>query len=354
MYKRIIRFTAYTLAFTLCFLGLQRLFMPKYMSGVYEGALIGEYYGDNKQNQVIFIGDCEVYENFSPVTLWEEYGIASFIRGGPQQLIWQSYYLLEDTLRYETPDVVVFNVLSMKYGAPQSEAYNRLNIDGMKLSMSKLGAAKASMAAGESLISYFLPILRYHDRWDDLSADDIRFFFQTNRVSHNGYYMRCDVKPVDVIPVGQPLADYRFREICYEYLDKMAELCARNGIELILIKAPAIYPYWYAQWDAQMVDYAQERGLLYLNLLDLAEEIGIDFATDTYDGGLHMNLSGAEKLSRYFGKILRDHCALSDMRGDERLSEIWERKREAYYDMMRAQLREIEEYGAVRTFTYAR
>ena len=93
--------------------------MPKYVTGVVEGALIAEYYPEEKNHDVIFIGDCEVYENFSPQILWEEYGINSFIRGSAQQLIWQSYYLLEDTLRYETPKVVVFNVLSMKYNEPQ-------------------------------------------------------------------------------------------------------------------------------------------------------------------------------------------------------------------------------------------
>ena len=96
----------------------QALLMPKYMSNVKEGALIAEYYKAPKNNDVIFIGDCEVYENISPVTLWQEYGITSYIRGSAQQLIWQSYYLLEETLRYETPKAVVFNVLSMKYNEP--------------------------------------------------------------------------------------------------------------------------------------------------------------------------------------------------------------------------------------------
>ena len=103
---------------------LQRLLMPKYADGVIEGALISEYYDEDKEHDVIFIGDCEVYENFSPAVLWQEYGIHSYIRGSAQQLIWQSYYLLEDTLRYETPKVVVFNVLTMKYNEPQKEAYN--------------------------------------------------------------------------------------------------------------------------------------------------------------------------------------------------------------------------------------
>ena len=90
---------------------LQKLLMPKYVSDVVEGGLIAEYYEEEKDHDVVFIGDCEVYENFSPKVLWEDYGINSYIRGSAQQLIWQSYYLLEDTLRYEKPDVVIFNVL---------------------------------------------------------------------------------------------------------------------------------------------------------------------------------------------------------------------------------------------------
>ncbi len=42
--------------------------MPKYASSVYEGALIREYYDEVKDHDVIFIGDCEVYENISD---WE-------------------------------------------------------------------------------------------------------------------------------------------------------------------------------------------------------------------------------------------------------------------------------------------
>ena len=84
---------------------LQRLLMPKYMTGIVEGAMIAEYYEEEHDHDVVFIGDCEVYENFTPALLWEEYGINSYIRGSAQQLIWQSYYLLEETLKYETPDV---------------------------------------------------------------------------------------------------------------------------------------------------------------------------------------------------------------------------------------------------------
>lgn len=305
---------------------LQRLLMPKYVDDVIEGALIAEYYEEDKEHDVIFIGDCEVYENFSPAVLWQEYGIHSYIRGSAQQLIWQSYYLLEDTLRYETPEVVVFNVLSMKYNEPQKEAYNRMSLEGMRWSSSKLRAIQASMTGRENLEDYLFPILRYHSRWSELQAGDFEHMFQVPKVSHNGYYMRVDVKAAENIPEAKPLADYRFGENAYSYLDKMVQLCEDKGIQLILIKAPSLYPYWYDEWEVQMEEYARGHNLLYVNFLECTEEIGLDFQTDTYDGGLHLNLSGAEKLSSYFGQILREQTAVRDRRSDADLNTIWEQK----------------------------
>ena len=336
----------------IAFAGIQNLLLPKYMTSLWEGAMIREYYGTERGNQVIFLGDCEVYENFSPVTLWEEYGITSYIRGGPNQLIWQSYYLLEDTFRYEKPDVVVFSVLAVKDDKTESEAYNRLNIDGMRLSPSKLRAIKASKTEEETVLSYLLPLLRYHDRWDRLSCEDLEYFFRRDRVTHQGYYMRCDVRPVEVVPAGPRLKDYGLPERAMAYLDRIRILCEANGAELVLIKAPSIYPHWYDEWDSQVEDYAAGHGLRYYNMLKAADEIGIDFQTDTYDAGLHMNRDGAEKLSRWFGAELLEAFALEDRRGDEKTASTWGAIAADYYAMAEAQLRDIDELGHVDTFTY--
>jgi len=352
MKKRIIRIIGAAVMFTVSLMLIQRLLMPKYMSGVYEGRLIAEYYAETKTHDVIIIGDCEVYDNISPMTLWENYGITSYIRGSPQQLIWQSYYLLEETFKYEIPKVVVFSVLSMMYNEPQSEAYNRLTLDGMRLGVPKLKAISASMTKGEQYITYILPILRYHDRWRDLSEDDFRYFFSGGRVSHNGYMMRCDVKPVSYIPTGPKLPDYRFGQTSYEYLGKITALCKAKGVELILFKSPSLYPYWYGEWDAQMVQYAADNGITYVNTLDIRDDIGLDWDNDTFNGGLNLNVYGAEKVSLWLGNILTGSFGLQDRRQDGRLSDIWEKKRMAYYAMKDKQLEDLELYGAIRTFTY--
>ena len=328
--------------------GLQRLLMPKYRGDVLkgdviEGGMVEEYYAQEKNHDVIFIGDCEVYENFSPIVLWEEYGINSYIRGSAQQLIWQSYYLMEETFSYEKPKVVVFNVLSMMYDKPQKESYNRMTLDGMRWSTSKINSIKASMTEDEHFIEYLFPILRYHDRWNKLEDEDFTYFWNKGEATYNGYYMRVDVLPAENVPEGRILADYQFGDRAYEYLDKMMQLCRENDVELVLIKAPSLYPYWYEQWDQQIIDYANETQLKYYNFLDAIEEIGLDYSEDTYDAGLHLNLSGAEKLSRYFGRILTEECGLASRKGEEKLAARWEEKQKAYYKEIERQRTEQEE-----------
>lgn len=310
---------------------LQRLLMPKYVDDIVEGGFISEYYREeSKDFDVIFIGDCEVYENFSPITLWEKYGINSYIRGSAEQYIWQSYYLLEDTLRYEKPKAVIFNVQSLQFDKSQNEAYNRMTLDGMKWSVSKIKSILASMRKNEKFVDYVFPLLRYHSRWDELSSTDVKYMFASKKVSHNGYYMRVDVKPAENVPEGKILGDYQFGKKAWEYLNKITELCQKEGIQLILIKAPSLYPYWYEEWEEQIEDYATQKNLLYINFLQLTDEVGIDYNTDTYDAGLHMNLSGAEKLSGYLGKVLKDEVGIPDRRNEEELSAVWKEKIDVY------------------------
>ena len=237
--------------------------------------------------------------------------------------------LLKETLKYEIPKVVVFNVNSMRYDRNSSEvreAYNRLMIDNMKWSKEKIELINASMTEEESFISYVFPILRYHSRFDELTKEDFEFLFKNKTSTYNGFLINKNVKPVTNLPTKRRLASYEFDEECYDYLQKITDLCKENGIELVLIKAPSIYPYWYDEYDKQIESFAEENDLDFYNFLDSTQEIGIDYQTDTYDGGLHLNLDGATKLSKYFANILMENYDLTDYSGDE----LYDEKLEEY------------------------
>ncbi|MBO4321965.1 MAG: SGNH/GDSL hydrolase family protein [Clostridia bacterium] len=316
------RFLLPAAAFAICsillLVLLQALLVPKYMSFPYDGALVREYYDSEPCHDVVFFGDCEFYESVNPAVIWSEYGIPCYVRGSSQQLIWHSYYFLLETLKYETPSVVVFNAVEMKIGEVQHEEYTRLTLDGMRLSGYKLKSAKMSLTEGESLLSYVFPLLRYHGRWKELSGEDIKYIFKRDTVSCNGYLPMSGTKAKTSAAAPPPLLDPSLPEVCWTYLDLMRETCVENGITFVIFKAPTDtwhYP-WYPEWDEQLKEYADKNGVAYVNSIALAAEIGTDWDTDSYDGGDHMNMTGAEKVSRFIGGWLRDNCGLADRRND--------------------------------------
>ena len=325
-----LRIICIILAFLIIVLFLNRLLEPKYATSLVEGSMISQYYHESKDHEVLFIGDCEVYANFSPMVMYEKQGIKAYVRGSSQQLLWQSYSILEETLKYETPKVVVFNVNAMRYGEPVSEAYNRLTIDYMKWSKQKLDIISSSMTEEENIGYYLFPLLRYHARYDELTSEDFEYFFKTKDNTFNGFLVNKNVKPVESLPTMKPLGNYQFSDICYEYLDKITALCKENGIRLILIKAPSLYPYWYEEYDMQMVEYAQANHIDYYNLKNNVEEIGIDYSLDTYDAGLHLNLSGATKLSNFFADLLMKNYHLTNYSGDS----LYEEKLKNYHEFI--------------------
>ena len=351
--RKILEIGALALASAAVLWAVQRLLVPKYMGRVVEGAFIREYYEEKSPHDIIVLGDCEVYENLSPVVLWREFGITSYIRGSAQQLIAQSYYLLEDTLRHESPEAVILSVSAMQQYEQDNETYNRMTLDGMKWSPSKVGAIRATMMEDEHMAEYVFPLLRFHSRWRELEAGDFRYFWEKRKVSHNGYYMRADIRPAGEFPAERRRSSYAFDERAWQYLEKIRTLCQERGITLILMKAPSLYPAWYQQWDQQIRDYAGEHGLLYINCIEKSGDIGIDFSRDTYDGGLHMNVYGAEKMSRYFGSILRDVPGIKDHReeaGEQAMAAEWEEKCRFYDEMKTAQEQEFADKGYLSQF----
>ena len=193
--------------------------------------------------------------------------------------------------------------------------YKRLALDGMRWGKAKIGAIRASMTEGEDFMSYVFPLLRYHDRLDQLTAEDFKYWFSDGEpVSFKGYVMHTGVDPATFTP-KEPY-EPKLPESSMEWLSRIADLCEEKGIALVLIKSPSIYPEWHAEWDAEIAAFAKSRGLRYDNTIAENDAVGIDMQTDTYDQGQHLNVYGAEKLARWIGAMLKEEYGLSDHRGE--------------------------------------
>lgn len=317
--------------FSLLLALFSRLTAPKYSKGSREGNLIAEYYretDEDNRHDVIFVGDCEVYSAFVPALIYEESGIASFVRGSPSQTIAQSYYLILETLKYERPSAIVLSVYALSKDEPNREAYNRMTLDGMRISAEKIRAVIDCAGESESILSYFIPLLRFHSRIYELGLEDIEYLFSRPRVSHNGYFMQKGVVAAEGSYCGSEPAPQKLPQENLAYLQRILDACRESGVELILVKSPISswrYP-WYDEWDAEIESFAGQNGIEYYNLIKYSAEIGIDPARDSYDGGFHLNVYGAEKTSKFFSEILSKRHGITGKR-----QEKWSEKLQEYY-----------------------
>lgn len=308
---------------------LNAVFMPKYIFENQDGRITREYYREKLDTDVIFAGSSTVYSGISPIILWRDYGITSFVRSNASQPTWVSYYMIKDAIKRNKPKLVVCDVGFAKYEDTYSEEpANRKAIDGMRLSKEKIDCIKATMGEDEKLLDYIFPIFRFHSRWKELSLDDFKYAFYSEPVSHNGYLVNYESNPMDM---RRNMYDYREEPYLGSrgvfYLNEIVDLCKENDIEVLLIKMPGNYENWSDAYDNQIMEEICSRsGCGYTNFDRMSDVIGLDYMIHSSDGGQHLNTPGAEVFSEYLGNVLKEYYELPDHRDDDKYVKAWETK----------------------------
>ena len=297
---------------------LNRIFMPKYIFENQDGRITQEYYPKAKDTDVIFVGSSTVHSGIDPRVLMEEQGISAYLRANASQPMWISYYMIEDALRWHTPELVCIDTTFIKYGDDfVEEPSTRKALDGMRLTPSKIKCIKASMGEDEKMADYIMPLFRFHTRWKELTLDDFKYAYYNKPVTVNGYLPDDEVEaaePGELIYTRE--GDTTLSPKNVEYLRRAIEECHARGVQVMIFKVPAHSPNWSRDYDDQINEIAKEYGLSYINFDDKNDEIGLDYSTDTPDGGSHLNTSGAGKFSRYLGDYIRANYTVSDRRQD--------------------------------------
>ncbi len=281
---------------------------------------------------IVFAGSSTVYSGVDPMILWKEKGYTSYLRSNASQTTWISYYMIEDAIRYNKPELVILDVGFAKYDDGfVEEPSNRKSIDGMRWSSSKLNCIEASKGEDEKLMDYIFPVFRFHTRWKDFRAEDLKYLLYSKPVSHNGYIP-------DYIETGE-LPEYHGYdhgdEVSIsgknrEYLIKTMELCRDNDIQLLLMKVPSYSDNWSFAYDREVEEMAEPYGYKYINFDSLYKEIGLDYSTDSPDEGSHLNSNGAELFTSYLGDYIEEHYKVSSHKGDPAYEKVWDKKLKWY------------------------
>ena len=85
---------------------------------------------------------------------------------------------------------------------------------------------------------------------------------------------------------------------------------------------------WNTERHDKMEKWAQKNKIPFLDTNMILDEIGIDWETDTEDAGKHLNINGAQKLSKYIGRYLSNYYKFTDHRNDSKYEQWHEEAKE--------------------------
>ena len=332
MKKKLFSSIIFLIIFCMIFSSLQELLKPKWgegTGGARETLNANGFYDEPEDTiDVMFFGSSLCFFAVSPMKMWQDYGFTGYVRGSATQSILLTYYTLKESLKYQSPSVVVVEVgqAPFEYTPVQDEWIYRRGLDYLRMSDVKVEAILDLDLSDsqQSYMDYFFPLLRYHSRWKELGFYDFDYY---NWDPHNEF--KGQYTGVSIFPVQRP-EDYMaptdeiddLPESNAIYLEKIAVLCSEENIDLVLIKTPSD-DWVYSNYN-RIQQFAQEHNIPFIdyNLPENIDAIKLNHAADFHYNENHLRVTGADKLSVHLGQYLKDNYELPDHRSDPEYA-IW-------------------------------
>lgn len=240
---------------------------------------------------VLFVGNSLGMCAVNPMELYKNTGITAYNACTAMQMPVETYYVVKKALRRYPIKVILWEANNIPKGG------NDL-VDGASAFLTEV-------------LRYHHPFIKYHSAW----RRKIDGFVP--RPSFKGYVINEVIRPYTGGEYYNP-DDTRVKEIDGEgafYFDRVKKLCDENHIQLVLYSNPSPLCYNSLSHNG-IIQLAKEKGVDYLDGDADLEQIGIDWSTDTFDEGDHLNLTGTNKMTDYLGRYLAGKYDLEDHRND--------------------------------------
>lgn len=242
---------------------------------------------------VIIVGDSVPKSAFSPLHMYNEYGFTSYTCATFSQRPHIGLSYLRIALENQHPSVVLIET---------NVFYNN----------------KYTISNGVmQLIEDALPVFQFHDRWKNLTLEDIMGTeSEWTPDPAKGYYFNASTKGAnsdDWMAETQDMNKPMFMSECY--LRAMVAYCRYKGVTPVLISAPSTINMNDAKHNALQA-LADDMNIDYIDLNEGDTKVDVHWESESRDGGDHLNYAGAIRTSEKLGLILKERFQLPDHRND--------------------------------------
>lgn len=278
---------------------------------------------------VLFFGNSHIADAIYPMELWDEYGITSYNLASSGNEIATSYWSMRNALDYCTPKLVVIDTyLAWSNQKVGKTGLAHGSLDVYPLSLTKIHAVNDLFDDPEAISSdgkmiyqekyeFLWTVGKYHSRWNELTKQDFSIDYYPGKggiINSNVDYVK---RANSQISESQKT---EYDSIGMEYLRMMIEECQSRKIDVLLVAIPYNASENNQKCLNKINDIAQEYGLNYINY-NTGDSV-VDFNTDLFDKGVHLNASGARKVTQNLGQFIQDTYHISN-RKDNSDYEDW-------------------------------
>ena len=320
--------------------------------------------------QVVAVGASTMRWGFSPDYLYETYGVSAYDCCTSAQSPMVGYYLLKEALRVHG-DSITLALVDMGPYVKGDNPFKSTDIERAIINMD-MSPIKLELIADLKknfkvrLSEQLVPLLRYHERWDELDSGDFKALvgkdyetfshgqnlsYESNATRHNAGGYTTEKNDLITTEIDTPMEEIEalYDDLGLYYLDKIVELCKENNLDILFMKTPA------SMWTDKRHDagayLAEKYGVDYLDMSipSIRDACGVSYDLDYYDSK-HANVLGSLKITDYLGNYLVNHFELDDVRGQEAYSFMdadLERYAQAVEDAGLARCTTLESYLAL-------
>ena len=379
--RKLMRAICFCLLFVILFIFLSGAFIPR--TGTTEDGMesrISKAYRGEPRDSIdtVFIGNSDIYRAISPVDLFHQTGITSAIAGRPNKQLSEVPGDIRDILRYQNPKTIVLETDCMFSGtnpgfkkgiSPLEAEAAKVDVAGQAPSKATdadvasqapskatdadvagqapskatnapqqniFAKCKALLQEGDSAflaaLNYKFPLVKYHDNWKHLK---LTTFLQPRGKYHFSNKGMAYANTVKAYPFGNEymqLSGGKHAMLSEEKLDqfqKIYDLCDRNGIRLVLLTVPSANT-----WNKGKSDTVKQLAKKYdLTYYDYNRQLpaGFDWATDSKDGGNHLNYAGASAVTKDLAKMLTDDLTMNPTSLTKEQKQQWKKDYEHFH-----------------------
>ena len=267
----------------------------------------------------VFIGASNVMAFWQPVFGWADHGIAVSSLSYPGITCAAIKHMIIEARKTQPDALYIINLGCFKNNHVSLEApqLHRV-IDYTPFSLSKLNMVhdlvkKARLKAQDAL-EYYLPIIRFHSRWDELPS----WVFSDGSTVYKLSYKTSGFsnKAVNITDHLALENDVRtpISEDMSQTFEELLDYCDSRHVNALFVKSPRVLGRKQQGRLNALEDILAQRGYPCLDLMEDVYDIGIDPRTDFYNAG-HTNIHGSIKFSKAVGDYLVEHYHFEDKRG---------------------------------------